>query len=621
MADANAIEEEEVGGGGGQQQQEHQQEHQQEEEQRSGRIRGSVHVVFGAECTRSFDWMSVALFHSFETSGWKQKNHHNNNITRLLACSSEQLKRYGPERLAIGPTFVHPNYKYKKGYGRYDGSPTYNKPASLMHFTKEVDIKEEFILFIDADMLLRRILDPLDFGAELGTVLSEYVWYIKAGNRAGMAQQFLPTPEMVQRASKTHGGYYHLFHVDDAKRVSPRWLYYTQQVRFHPEKYWAGMPGSNLTEHVDTFQKGAEYGDVPWISEMYGYSFAAAELGLNHRLTRGGGGVLYHDDFLTLNHEGPYLSHYTLSCQIPSDYSYVPKDRRVDDDQVYLFDKNHYRNFDIFNCSQSFFIPSPPPDSLVDEGGALCAENVHRINDAFCAFYRKHCSKSSNAFKASMIRCPLDVHRHFDHRQRFRSAACANKIGKKSCEETEQDSQECRTNPAFMTAHCLKSCGFCAFDQPLTTIDHDGGGGAEAAEVVFIDKADSDLCHQLAKDYECVLNPTWMIVNCRSTCHDEMKKKKLSNKQKQKNATTVFSIHSPTTIENPQLSSSSSSSSLLLLENINSRKSSGILLLCNAFGISCETALIMLILAFLIMMVMIVMNTSQRRTKLVNKKT
>ncbi len=93
----------------------------------------------------------------------------------------------------------------------------------------------------------------------------------------------------IKRASHTHGGYYHLFHVDDARAVAPRWLHYTREVRHHPEKYWSKLPGSKLKSDINTVQKGISYGEVPWISEMYGYAFAAAEVGLDHKFTRGGG--------------------------------------------------------------------------------------------------------------------------------------------------------------------------------------------------------------------------------------------------------------------------------------------------------------------------------------------
>ena len=95
-------------------------------------------------------------------------------ITRLLACSPEELLTY--KGMDIGPTFVHPNYRHNPMNG--DVSASYNKPASVMHFSRESNFTEEFLLFIDADMLLVRDLDPIALGAKPGTVVSEEVGWL-----------------------------------------------------------------------------------------------------------------------------------------------------------------------------------------------------------------------------------------------------------------------------------------------------------------------------------------------------------------------------------------------------------------------------------------------------------
>ena len=73
-------------------------------------------------------------------------------MTRLLACSEEELKTY--KGLDLGPTFVHPNYRHNPING--DTSASYNKPASVMHFSQSSNYTEEFLLFIDADMILTK---------------------------------------------------------------------------------------------------------------------------------------------------------------------------------------------------------------------------------------------------------------------------------------------------------------------------------------------------------------------------------------------------------------------------------------------------------------------------------
>lgn len=470
---------------------------------------GSVHVVFGSECTTSMDYKAIAVFHSFKTSGWK------GNITRLLACSPEQKKTY--KGWDIGPTFVHPNYHYEPGY---EDSPTYNKPAALMHFTAENEIEEEFILYIDADMLLRRVINPADYGARKGLVITEYVWYVREGILNGLADQFIKDADARERAKGTHGGYYHLIHVEDAKKVAPRWLYYTREVRLHPEKYWKDLPGSTLTHDIDTMQKGAESGEVPWISEMFGYAFAAAEIGLEHAFTRGGGGVLYGDDFLTLGHPGPIASHYTLSCQIPSIEHYVPEDMYSEEERetAYTFSKHEFRDFDPMDCDDGFLFPNPPRLPLVDEGSALCAEDAERINYALCDFYRRKCPMDSSAYTNSLEFCPYNVNDDYRlHFTQVRPAPCGNNDGDDVCEENVKN-DKCRISPPDMALQCLKACGFC------TTLFTE--------EDPCFDKLGEEECKKYADEKECLLNPTFMTFNCRQTCGACPKDLKNSNVSK-----------------------------------------------------------------------------------------
>ena len=171
----------------------------------------NLHTVFTSECNnKQFDWFSVGVFKSFVNSGQQ------GSITRLLACSPEDLLTY--KGLDIGPTFVHPNYRHNPLNG--DVSASYNKPASVMHFSREANFTEEFVLFIDADMVLSRPIDPVALGAKKGTVVSEHVPYM-IGTSNPMAANFL-APEAVPLAKPV--GWYHIFHRDDLKRIAPLWL-------------------------------------------------------------------------------------------------------------------------------------------------------------------------------------------------------------------------------------------------------------------------------------------------------------------------------------------------------------------------------------------------------------
>jgi hypothetical protein len=167
-----------------------------------------VHTVFCAECTEDYDYKSLGVFHSHNLSGMP------GGVTRLLACDTEELKTY--RGLHLGPTFVHQNHKriwhtralgpgetaHPFGAARNDSSGSYNKPGSIMHWVREAntltltiaitltpnqvreapEAKEvEYVLYIDADMLLRKPMDPIAMGVRRGVVVSEHVGYLDVG--------------------------------------------------------------------------------------------------------------------------------------------------------------------------------------------------------------------------------------------------------------------------------------------------------------------------------------------------------------------------------------------------------------------------------------------------------
>ena len=81
----------------------------------------NLHTVFTSECHNTqFDWFATGVYESFRNAGMQ------GSITRLLACTQEDLKHY--KGLDLGPTFVHPNYRNNPING--DVSASYNKVPS-----------------------------------------------------------------------------------------------------------------------------------------------------------------------------------------------------------------------------------------------------------------------------------------------------------------------------------------------------------------------------------------------------------------------------------------------------------------------------------------------------------
>lgn len=68
---------------------------------RKNAARPKIHTLFSTECSSYFDWQTVGLIHSFHLSGQP------GNITRLLSCRDDDLKRYMGHNLA--PTHYVPS--------------------------------------------------------------------------------------------------------------------------------------------------------------------------------------------------------------------------------------------------------------------------------------------------------------------------------------------------------------------------------------------------------------------------------------------------------------------------------------------------------------------------------
>ena len=212
-------------------------------------LRAARAQVFCAECSNNFDYKSLGVFWSHRLSGMP------GNVTRLLACDEQQLAVY--KGLNLGPTFVHRNHgrvQHQRDDGgrpaphgsrQSDMSPSYNKPGSIMHWVQESEEAKhvDYVLYIDADMLLRLPMDPVKMGVKPGVVVSEHVGYLDVGLRNKLQFQFLP-PDQAHIAGddvddsrpagpegKKHaaGGWYHFFHMDDIRAIAPRWYHHLHQ--------------------------------------------------------------------------------------------------------------------------------------------------------------------------------------------------------------------------------------------------------------------------------------------------------------------------------------------------------------------------------------------------------
>lgn len=382
----------------------------------------SLHVVFTSECNNpQFDWFSLGVFRSFRNSGIDGK------ITRLLACDSDELVHY--RGMHIGPTFVHPNYR-NIPHGN-DYSPTYNKPASIYHFARDSGFMEEFVLFIDADMLLMKDIDVESLGARRGVVVSERVDYM-IGTSNDMAKQFLWKSEIPYAKPV---GWYHIIHRDDLLTVARNWLHFCGEVRSNPQKYWS-INGS-LPHNISTGDNYVKYGEAPWISEMYGYSFGAARSKVEHVVTHG---MVVYPYQMDETDPAPHIIHYGIDFNINTDYN---------------FNKMNFKKLDVTTCPNRFFESPPVPKTAAGFWGARA---VHILNDALCDYYFTWCPGETVC--PPLYQGPPDPD-------------CTD--NDKNCWSWAMNDQ-CAQNPKFMLNECKRSCRQCKIhesDQSVARQEHE----------------------------------------------------------------------------------------------------------------------------------------------------
>eukprot|EP00900_Chrysochromulina_parva_P004123 jgi/Chrpa1/13711/Chrysochromulina_OHIO_Genome00018378-RA len=441
----------------------------------------SLHVVFSAECNAAMDWQSIGLFHSFHAAGQP------GNITRLLACSKEQLRTYAG--LDAGPTFVHHNMRF--GHPLIDevGYPSYNKPASVMFFLEQVDVKEEYIALLDADMLIREPLDPIKLGAAPGVVVSaEYSYLVGTDSRNAthdhcFARRFLEPTELPLMA---RCGGFHIFHREDIRRIAPLWIEFTRQVRAYakrdPETFFAeSFLNWHAADGVTPDMWETRRRQAMWQAEMYGYIFGAARAGVSHVIWD----TLVHGTRIEPRGMRIWMRIWMRTCSSV----YFNKMNQVHLDLYDIARKNGCemtlahtravsgtsrprerlverleRAVSGFEVEGFFFFGQPPPPRFADgrartKRDLLCIEHLRVLNDAICEFYKERCGEPSQ------WRCTGHHGRDLDLQRALRE-----------CHDTHSlcpvyaTSGECARNPIWMLSECAASCGLCDADNQLNPL-------------------------------------------------------------------------------------------------------------------------------------------------------
>jgi len=402
-----------------------------------------LHVVFSAECIPAFDWQSAGLFYSF------RRVQQPGRITRLLACSEAQLSTYPKVNLEMGPTFVHKNMRFDASNdaekddphndGKGTGYASYNKPYSVMAWLEQTDVEEDYVLFMDSDMILRQPIDPVAMGVTRGNVVSAEYTYLY-GTKSGFAHRFID-PKLDRRMAQVGG--FHIFHREDLRQIAPKWLTFTQRVRQfandHPEEYFNESahhpdPPKNKLEG-ETWRKQAR-----WHGEMYGYVFAAAEVGVTHRIRRD---IMLYPGYEPHLGRPPFIMHYGADYTLGRAY----------------FNKMNYQQLRLEECSHAlakpsgslFLLDDPEVDlEAMSKRDALCQEHLSTLNAAFCEFYQRACAGKLLPERCRTFAAQIDE-------VQPRISACVDEH--ENC--AGWGLAECGKNPMYMHSKCPVTCQSC----------------------------------------------------------------------------------------------------------------------------------------------------------------
>ena len=198
-----------------------------------------IHTVFSVDDSLYLRWQADLLAHTHKKAGQPGP------ITRLWSA-------YGRPFPFAGRTFRTGSYSRHPISGDY--YPIYNKVMALKAWLQGSPPAEESVLLLDPDCVF---LAPLTGSVERGHPVSQPVSYMDPAHNQELVEKHCLRPELVDAV-----GIPTLIHRDDLVILAPLWVKKLEEIRNDPRsRELAG-----------------------WVSEMWAYTFSAAELGLRHAL-------------------------------------------------------------------------------------------------------------------------------------------------------------------------------------------------------------------------------------------------------------------------------------------------------------------------------------------------
>ena len=403
----------------------------------------TLHTVFSTECNPYFDWQSLGLMYSH------RKVQQMGGFTRLMACD----KNPPPGVHIVPDTHVHPNYAVHPR--TKDSYSPYNKPYSIMHWLLHVKPTADYIVVLDADMVFRKAITAAMLGVEKGRPVSAHYGYL-----IGIFKEnFMKVKERVPNVDKAQQvGGFTVMHREDLEQVAPRWLYWTEEVRQDPQSW------SNTG---DIFNANGKSGP-PWISEMYGYVFACAEVGVNFKVSNN---VMLYPGYSPPPEPWPAVLHYGITYNVDE----------------YAFDKHWYMGrSDFTTCPGRVFNKPMLPEELSEEPGTVeyrrktvaltVAQSLYEAtkwwSGSFCGQILpdppKQSYSCSKDVSNGVVLCQELKGKQAEEMLLQRLRGGGSQKTHESCTEISTDccgwaaTGECDNNPGFMLEKCQKSCNLCS---------------------------------------------------------------------------------------------------------------------------------------------------------------
>ncbi|GBF96079.1 peptidyl serine alpha-galactosyltransferase [Raphidocelis subcapitata] len=433
---------------------------------------GNVHALLLTDCAKYQDWQTIAGAFAWRESGQP------GSITRVANCNEKDRGNYSQAMLAYVDTHMAPEAAYNAELK--DWYAAYNKPTAVQDWLAHNPAPpEEWLLLLDADMLLRRPFLPEHFNLSKGWAVAGHYDYMK-GVTNDLALRHIPQiPPRNDTLAGPAGrrgdvvGAPYFMRVDDARALAPLWHEYTVRVR------------NDSLAYKDSGDAAAEgkVGERIWIAEMYGYAFGAAVSGLWHK---------WGEDFML-------YPGYTPSV-VPRNIHYGLL-YHIDD---WSWDKHWYFAFDVHKCppwnlgvdkpQEGVFPPPPHPDALQSKDylteyrDLLAVHTMALINAAVCDYHRRNCPAGEQLEEVcgKAERLYADVKASLTHIEELWDCVDHNAECKGWAERGE-----CKSSERYMREHCAVSCGRCtprgAFvpkperDAARDAARADAGRAAEAA--------------------------------------------------------------------------------------------------------------------------------------------